>query len=272
MRLTVDGRIVNAATGAVPVDPGAPEPLVVLIHGAGMDRSVWSHQTRFLAHHGYRAVAVDLPGHGGSEGPALGSVAESAAWSARLADALGGRVHLVGHSLGALVALEAAAHHPGEIASAVLVGVAALMPVHPDLQMAADADEVRAAELITAWGHGRPQHTGHNPTPGLWMLGGTQALLEGCPPGVLALDLKASSSYEGALAAAASVSCPVTLVLGGIDRMTPRRAAQPLLDSFTGPASVTVVEVPDSGHMLMLEEPAAVRRAILDHLTRACAD
>ena len=63
MQLVVDDRTVHAATGAVPLE-GRDEPLVVLLHGSGMDRSVWSHQTRFLAHHGFRAVAVDLPGHG----------------------------------------------------------------------------------------------------------------------------------------------------------------------------------------------------------------
>ncbi|MDP6281291.1 MAG: alpha/beta fold hydrolase, partial [Acidimicrobiales bacterium] len=98
MHLVVDGRSVNAATGAVPVQPDSSDPLVVLLHGAGMDRSVWSQQTRFLAHHGYRAIAVDLPGHGESEGPALGSIPDLAAWVAALATELGGPLHLVGHS------------------------------------------------------------------------------------------------------------------------------------------------------------------------------
>ena len=111
MRLTVDGRIVNAATGAVPVDPGAPEPLVVLIHGAGMDRSVWSHQTRFLAHHGYRAVAVDLPGHGASEDARDPLESYKIGGYAALTEELLGKLGverplLVGWSLGGHVALE----------------------------------------------------------------------------------------------------------------------------------------------------------------------
>ena len=51
---------VHGATGAVNFE-GRSDPIVVLIHGAGMDRTVWSQQTRFLAHHGFRALAVDLP-------------------------------------------------------------------------------------------------------------------------------------------------------------------------------------------------------------------
>ena len=85
MQFSVDGRTVNAATGAVAIDRDevAHAPLVVLLHGAGMDRSVWSQQTRWLAHHGTRALAVDLPGHGDSEGPALTSVGDLAACASR---------------------------------------------------------------------------------------------------------------------------------------------------------------------------------------------
>ena len=266
VHLVVDDNVVHAATGAVPLE-GRSDPLVVLLHGSGMDRSVWSHQTRFLAHHGFRAVAVDLPGHGRSEGPALDSIAAISDWVAHLSTALGGPAHLVGHSMGALVALDAAARHHDAVASAVLLGIAAAMPVHPDLQAAADIDDPKAAALITAWAHGPRQHIGLNPTPGLWMMGGVTAMLETSPPGVLATDLAACAGYGDAPAAAAAVSCPVTLVLGSQDRMTPRRAARALEEAFNEPPGV--VELANSGHTLMLEEPGAVRQAILAHLA-AC--
>ena len=99
------------------------------------------------------------------------------------------------------------------------------------------------------------------------MMGGVAAMLETSPPGVLAADLAACAAYGEAAAAAAAVSCPVTLVLGSQDRMTPRKAARALEEAFARPPSI--VEVATSGHMLMLEEPAAVRQAILDHLA-AC--
>ena len=237
MQLVGDDRTVHAATGAVPLE-GRDEPLVVLLHGSGMDRSVWSHQTRFLAHHGFRAVAVDLPGHGRSEGPALDSIEAIADWVARLTGALDGSAHLVGHSMGALVALATAARRP--------------------------IDDPTAAALIAAWAHGPRQHIGLNPTPGLWMLGGGTALLETSPPGVRATDLAACSAYEGATSSAASSACPVTLVLGSQDRMSPRKAARALEDAFASPPAI--VELEASGHMLMIEEPEAVRQAILTHL------
>ena len=65
MEVKVQEVTVNLATGGVKVDKS--QPPVLLVHGAGMDRTVWSQQTRYLAHHGFAPMAVDLPGHGRSE-------------------------------------------------------------------------------------------------------------------------------------------------------------------------------------------------------------
>ena len=146
----------------------------------------------------------------------------------------------------------------------MLIGVAATMTVHPDLQEAADADDHLAGQLIAGWGHSSDHHLGGNPTPGLWMIGGTRAVLDRGPSGALGLSLSACAAYDTALDAASKVVCPVTLILGGQDRMTPRAAAQPLVDALTDP---TVVELPSTGHMVMVEEPDLVRKAMVEHLT-----
>jgi pimeloyl-ACP methyl ester carboxylesterase len=72
MRLSVDGHEVYAYTGTRPVDPAAPA--IVFVHGAANDHSVWALQSRYFAHHGHGVLAVDLPGHGRSGGPALATV------------------------------------------------------------------------------------------------------------------------------------------------------------------------------------------------------
>ncbi len=137
MRLTVDGRSVlisGVRTG---------RPVVVFLHGAGMDRSIWASQTRAFGGRGWDALAVDLPGHGGSAGPALGDIGAMADWTLALLTAAGSeRAALVGHSMGALIALEAAARAPERVTRLALVGVAAKMPVHPDLLAAAEANRL----------------------------------------------------------------------------------------------------------------------------------
>jgi pimeloyl-ACP methyl ester carboxylesterase len=260
MIVTVDGLSAHASTGGVELT--GDYPVVLLIHGAGMDSTVWQLQTRYLAHRGFRAVAVDLPCHGRSAGPALATVDEMAAWIERfVAAARFTAVHLVGHSMGTFIALEVASRNPALVATLTLFGTSTAMPVHSDLLADADRDLPAAAALMAAWGHARPAHVGPNPTPGLWMLGGARALVENSEPGVLASDFRACIAYTGALTAAASVICPTTVIVGLGDKMTPPEGARTLAAAL--PRS-RLVELPDTGHMMMLESPRAIRQAILD--------
>lgn len=270
MRVTVDGEPVQVATGGVEPGPdGEPVgPAMVLLHGAGMDGTAWYLQTRWLGNHGVRANALDLPGHGHSGGRPLGTIAELADWLARFLDAAGldgptGPVHLAGHSMGAFIALEAADRYPERVASITLLATAEAMPVHPELVSSATGDLPHAAALMSAWGHDGLAQTDPNPTPGLSMVGGARALVERSRPGALAADFAACAAYDRAAEAAAGVTCPVRLVVGRADRMTPARSALALAAAFPADRS-TVTEVPGSGHMLLTEAPDLVRRVLLD--------
>lgn len=260
MRLSLDGASVFAGTGGRPFEPGPRA--VVFLHGAGMDHTVWALQARYFAHHGRQVLAVDLPGHGRSAGTPLGSVEALAGWLIRLLDAGGlAKAALVGHSMGALVALETAGRARDRVRALALIGVAAAMPVHPDLMAAALSGRHEAAELIADWGHGRPAHLGGNPAPGLWRVGAGLRLLEGAAPGVLAADLAASAAYEGALAAAARIGCPTLLLLGAEDRMTPPAKAAALAAAIPGARRVVLA---GAGHMLMSERPNEVIDALIE--------
>ena len=262
MEALIDGRVVRCASGGRSID--GEEPAVVLVHGAGGDRTVWQLQTRWIAHHGYRAAAIDLPGHGGSDGPALATIEEMGEWLATAVDALGlAPAHLVGHSMGTFVVLEAAAQRPAVARSLVMLGTAGSMPVHPALQAAADADDPVAGGLITSWGIGSRAHVGGHASPGMWLIGGNTSLLDRAPPGVLARDLEACNRYDGAEAAAARVRCSVTLVLGREDRMTPNKRAAAMIDAF---ADVRTVYLDKVGHFLQIEQPIPVRQAIAEAL------
>ena len=262
MRIALGGNGVFAQDGGHAHEAG--KPFVVLVHGAGMDHTVWQQQSRYLAHHGWNVLAVDLPGHGASDGAPLDSVEALADWVAALLDATGiAEAALVGHSLGALTALEAAARHPGKVAKLALLGVTPTMPVHDDLLSAAESGDPLAVELIVGWGFGKRAHKGGNVAPGIWMTGGGGRLLEHAPPGVLGTDLAAANAYAGGLDAAAKVSCPTLLLLGAADRMTPVRGAAPLQSAI---ADCRTVVLPDAGHMMMIEAPRATLRALIGFL------
>ena len=76
MYLTVNGANTYCYTGGKPFD--AAKPTVVFIHGVVNDHSVWILQSRYLAHHGWNVLAVDLPGHSASAGEAPASVEQAA--------------------------------------------------------------------------------------------------------------------------------------------------------------------------------------------------
>ena len=154
MKLTVDGRAVFATTGGTDFDPA--RPAVVFLHGAGFDRTTWRLQTRWFAHHGRSVLAIDFPAHGWSEGPALDSIAALADWTAALIDAAGLKhAALVGHSMGALVALETAARFPDKVRALGLCGVAAEMPVHPEMLESAKANTAQGPGADDLLGRGQ---------------------------------------------------------------------------------------------------------------------
>jgi pimeloyl-ACP methyl ester carboxylesterase len=262
MELEVDGRAVFATTGGMPFDPA--KPAILFLHGAGFDRTAWRLQTRWFAHHGRSVLAVDFPAHGRSEGPALRSIAAMADWTAALIAATGvGKAALVGHSMGALVALDCAARHGAKVRALGLCGAAAEMPVHPEMLESAKANTLKVQELMTFWGMGNALHKGGMVSPGLWLRRESLAVLAGNRPDVIHADLAACNAYKDALARAAAVKCPAALVLGDGDLMTPAAKAKPLAAAIAG--SNTVV-IPACGHFMMVERPDETLAALKTHV------
>lgn len=263
MELKVRGETAFAATGGRDFDPA--KPVVIFIHGAGMDRTVWQLQTRYFAHHGFSVLAVDLPGHGKSEGGFLPTVPDMGAWIADLIDAAGvEQAALVGHSLGAFIALETAAAFPDKVSAIALCGPATEMPVHPELLKAAQDGEHLGFDLVTSWGFGREAHLGGHTSPGLWMTGGGLKVLEKAPAGALGSDMTAANDYKTALDQAAKVQCPALMVLGSRDIMTPAKSGRALGAAIPN-SEVALIE---AGHMMLIEEPDKTLDALRDFFAR----
>lgn len=258
MQLKVDGLDVFVATGGRPFDPALPA--VVLLHGAGMDHTAWSLHDRWFAHRGFSVLAPDMPGHGRSAGAPLASIGAMADWTAALIVASGAtQARMVGHSMGSLVALETAARHPDRVVEVTLIATSAKMAVGPDLLKAAENNDHDAVDMVSIWGLGFAAELGGSLAPGLWMHGGAQRLLEKSRPGVLFADLSACNAYDGALAAAAKVKVPATVILGGRDMMTPAKAGKMLAAALSGCRTVVLA---GAGHMMLAERPDEVLAAM----------
>jgi len=252
--VTVDGDRAYVYTGTRPFDRA--RPTILFVHGAANDHSVWALQSRYFAHHGSNALAVDLPAHGKSGGSPRPSIQAIADWLIALLDALEiDRAVLVGHSMGALAALEMTARRPERVRALALLGPAAPMSVSEVLLEAARTIDHLAYELMTGWTFSATSHLGGNRQPGVWMTNNALRLMERSRPGVLHADLAACDAYADGLAAAATVHCPALLVFGQRDLMVPPKNAGPLQDALT---SKRVVTIPECGHNMMAEAPDLV--------------
>ena len=266
MELQVPGHATAFAyTGGKPFD--ATLPCVVFIHGALNDHSVWTLLARWCAHHGFGVLALDLPGHGRSAGAPLASVEALADWTLALLTAAGvERAALVGHSMGSLIALEAAGRAPERVTRLVMVGTAYPMKVSDALLDTARDTPLKAIDMVNAFSHAGLAAKPSFPGPGTWLHGADRALMRRVQAGQREMnlfhhDFSVCDRYAHGLEAAAQVRCPVDFVLGLRDQMTNPKQSTELARALK--ARVTSV---DAGHQLMAEAPdavlAALRRAL----------
>jgi pimeloyl-ACP methyl ester carboxylesterase len=262
VELRIGGRRAYAYTGGKAFD--AALPCVAFVHGGEQDHSAWILQSRYLAHHGFGVLALDLPGHGRSEGAPLRRIEDIADWIAAALDAAKVKAAaLAGHSMGALAALDCAARHPDRVQRVALLGAAFPMRVSPELLAATKNDEPAAHQMINAWSHYAYAHYPSNPGPGFWVLGGNLRLMQRQKPGVLHADFAACNDYAAGLERARQVRCPALFILGRRDAMTPSRSGQELVATV---ADSRVVSLEGSGHNLMAEKPDEVLDALAGFL------
>ena len=270
MNLVVNGHAAYCYTGGKPFNPA--QPTAVFIHGVLNDHSVWSLQSRYLAHHGWNVLAVDLPGHCRSGGEAPASVEEAAEFITALLGAAGvERAALIGHSWGSLIALEAASRLKERISHLVLVGTAFPMKVSPALLDASLNAPMKALALVNVLSRSTlaPQPSALG--PGTWVHGaslalGRRVLASNSAVNVFHRGFTACDRYANGAAAMAAITCPVLFVLGSADQMTPPRAAQELIAAGRQAGKVVQVSRLEVGHHQMTEAPDATLFAIRDFL------
>lgn len=266
MELIVNGAKTYCYTGGKTFD--AAKPTVVFIHGVLNDHSVWILQTRYLAHHGWNVLALDLPGHCRSAGAPPASVEEAAQFVIALLDAAGvQQAALVGHSLGSLIALETAARAPQRVSHLVLVGTAYPMKVSPALLDSSLNQPLKAIDMVNTFSHSTLAPPPSALGPGTWLYGGSRALMKRVLASNPAVNVfhtgfKACDDYRNGEAAMAQVQAPTLFILGRQDQMTAPKAAQALIDQ----AAHGQVVLLDAGHSLMTEAPDGVLFAIRDFL------
>jgi pimeloyl-ACP methyl ester carboxylesterase len=253
------------------------QPTVLMIHGVLNDHSVWILQSRYLAHHGWNVLAIDLPGHAKSEGQAPASVEAAADAVIAYLQALGIRkIALIGHSFGSLIALEATsrlASSPIQVTHLCLVGTAYPMKVSQVLLDASRDEPKKAIAMVNTFSHSTLSPPPSSLGPGTWLYGSSAALMKR----VLATSSKVDGSnvfhtgftacndYTNGAAAVAQVvksKTKIQFILAKQDQMTQLKAAQSLIQL----APEARVDVVNAGHQMMSEAPDVVLDALKDFL------
>lgn len=262
MKFLVQNQPCYAYTGGRPYD--AAKPALMFIHGAANDHSVWHLQSRYFAHHGWNVLAVDLPGHGRSDGRPRTRINEYSQWVAAFLDNANIRnAVLVGHSMGSLIALETALSTPDRVARMVLLGASTPMPVSDLLLAAAKDDTASAIEMLVAWGHGPRGRVGSSAVPGTSLTGTYRRLLQRAQTGVLHAGLAACNAYAVMPEALAALQTPTLILAGDRDQMTPPKAGAALAKQLP---QAELVTLPGVGHGMMYEDSDGTTDAMIAFL------
>ena len=262
MYCDVDGKRAFATTGGKTFNNALPT--VIFLHGSGLDHTFWGLHSRFFAFRNYNVLVPDFPGHTHSEGPPLASIELMADWLNRVVEVLDAKdISIVAHSQGCLVALEYGSRFKKKLKSISFVASGLATPVNPALIDAAEKRPEAAIAMMVGWGFGPAGHLHQGPIPGNSMVAGGLKVMRSNGPGALATDLRACDAYKNGKAAAASIDCPVQVILAGKDRMAPRKAGMELVLHLSNPALHIIQE---SGHMIPQEAPDECRKLLKDFI------
>lgn len=237
--------------------PNPTRPPIVLVHGAGGDSHSWPVEIRRLS--GWRVLALDLPGHGRSTGRPRQSVGD---YCRDLLNFLGElqifRAVLIGHSFGAAVVLQLAEEFPDRLAGLGLISATPHLEAPPLLV------DYFSNPLTIPLGIQLFQQWAFCPRTPLAQVKAGLAALHTARPAVLAGDWQAFDHFDfhGTLQ---RVTTPAWIASGTEDRLAPLAGAH-YLASHLPNAAVQVI--PNAGHMLLVEQPAALAAGLQSFLQK----
>ena len=233
---------------------------IILLHGSGQSHVVWSLTTQFLSDHNYNVFAIDLPGHGNSEGECLQSIEAMADWLHSVTTKLGiDKVILIGHSQGCLVALEYANKYSSNIEKIIFVAGSYEIPVNKSLIDLALSGNMESINLMMKWGYGNSkQFIGGNPLQKI--LNSPREIRE-----VLAVDLIACNNYKNGKNAIKKINCPTFFIFGELDKMIKVEKGNEFARLIEN--SKTHI-IKNCGHMIILENAFEMREKIINFLKK----
>ncbi len=230
------------------------------MHGSGLSHIVWSLHEQFYVSQGFNVLAIDLPGHGNSEGPALQSIQEISDWLKLLIQSAKiEKITFVGHSQGCLVGIDFASRYSHLISSLVLVAGSYKLPVNKDLIDLAEAGDDKAILLMMKWGYeGSKAFIGGNPVKKI--INSSREIRE-----ILAVDLKACNNYKDGKESLEKINCPTLCIFGDLDKMVPSAVGDKMANMIKNSEKKIIK---NCGHMIIFEKAFEMRKLVKEFLEK----
>jgi pimeloyl-ACP methyl ester carboxylesterase len=240
---------------------GSSERVLVWLHGAGGAGEQWPHQLRRIA--GWRVLALDLPGHGLSEGQGLLTTQAYAEGIGAWLEELDIETAVIGgHSMGAAIGLQMALEKSEQVGALILLGAGAQMPVNPDLlsHLTVPAQVEGAVKQIARWSFGRGARQEQRDS--------MATMLKANQQGLLTADFQACAGFDVG-DRLRFVGQPTLVISGEQDLMMPAHRGERLAE---GLSRGSFVEIKGVGHMMMQEATRQVTLHVKAFLNSLYAD
>ena len=233
---------------------------IIFLHGSGLSHIVWSLTEQYLSNQNYNVLAIDLPGHGNSEGNCLKSIEEISDWLEKVFVELNvSELAIIGHSQGCLEALEYSSKYSKRVKNLIFIGGSYRMPVNQDLIDLAESGDDKAVQLMMKWSYeNSKKFIGGNPVEKI--INSPRDIRE-----VLATDLVACNNYKNGSEALKSINCPTLFIFGELDKMVNLDKGKKFAELIAN--SKTHI-IKDCGHMIMFENAFEMREKIFEFLKK----
>lgn len=254
--MDMDEKLKDLGVGYVAGKRGFVEerPTLVMIHGAGGSSRVWQNQISFLAKD-LNVLALDLPGHGETEGQGYPSIPEYAQWLGEILQVLFDYpVFLMGHSMGGAIVQKTVLNHPDILEGVILVGTGARLKVAPMFMDALFNNFEHTVDTFIGYAYSLKTDRSIVDEGG--------RLMKEAGGSVVYNDFLACDQFDGKRGLT-HMNVPCLILCGSEDKLTPPELSEALNEAIKG--SILKI-VPDAGHMVMIERPRELNEGVQEFI------
>ena len=230
------------------------KPTLFFIHASGCSSILWDNQLKDLGDR-INAIALDLPGHGRSPGEGYQTIPE---YSRAVMDFISRlnppRPVPAGLSLGGAITLQLLIDHPDSFPAGILINTGARMKAMPALLEAVERDFATSVKLS--------KQVSLSPKTDPDSLQPSLDDILNCPPEVALGDFRACDQFD-VRSRLSEIQAKVLVVTGEDDVFTPPKFGEYLVNNLKNAQRVHIM---NAGHLLPVEKPGELNRAILEFL------